>query len=118
MIQKFGMEEANPVTTPADINVTLEANDCVSKPFDRTLYQSLVGSLLYAAVATRPDTANAVATVAKYSASPNETYLTAAKRVLRYLKGTKDIGLCYEQVEDDLVGYAYVNWAGDKGTRR
>ena len=66
----------------------------------------------------RPDIANAVATVAKYSASPNEAHLTAAKRVLRYLKGTKDHGLCYEQVEDGLVGLVDANWAGDKDMRR
>ena len=47
------MSDANPVATPADVNVKLVKDDGVSKPVDGELYQSLIGSLLYAAVATR-----------------------------------------------------------------
>jgi len=56
-------------------------------------YQSIVGSLLYAAIATRPDIAQAVGVVAKFSSKPNEAHLTAAKRILRYLKGTLNLAI-------------------------
>ena len=49
----FGQTEAKTVSTPADLNVKLEKNDGVSKTVDPTQYQSIVGSLLYAAIATR-----------------------------------------------------------------
>ena len=54
MLQKYGLEDANPVMTPADPNVKLVKEDGVSKKVDQLIYQSIVGSLLYAAVATRP----------------------------------------------------------------
>ena len=48
----------------------------------------MVGSVLYAAIATRPDISQAVGVVSKYSSEPTESHLTAVKRILRYLKGT------------------------------
>ena len=50
-------------------------------------------SLIYAAIATRPDIAQAVGTLAKFNLSPNEAHLTAFKRVFRYLKGTVKLHL-------------------------
>ena len=79
-----------------------------------TQYQSIVGSLLYAAIATFPDIAQAVAVVSKFCASPTEAHLTAAKRILRYLKGTSDLGLKYTMSDNGtLVGYVDADWAGD-----
>lgn len=46
------MDNANPVATPADVNVKLRKSDGVSKSVDQHTYQSMVGSLLYAAMAT------------------------------------------------------------------
>ena len=54
------MEDAKPVSTPTDISVKLTKDDGVSKEVDSTEYQSLVGSLLYAAIATRPNISQAV----------------------------------------------------------
>ncbi len=54
ILQKYGMHDANPVATPTDANVKLKRNDGVSKPVNSSTYQSMVGSLLYAAMATRP----------------------------------------------------------------
>ncbi len=52
ILQKYGMDNANPVATPADANVKLKKSDGVSKPVNQSTYQSMVGSLLYAAMAT------------------------------------------------------------------
>ena len=54
LLSRYRMIDVIPVSTPADDNVQLVENDGVSEPADRELYQSLVDSLLYAAVATRP----------------------------------------------------------------
>ena len=54
------------MSTPADINVKLKKNDNVSKHIDTVQYQSIVGSLLYAAMATRPDIAYAVRVLSKF----------------------------------------------------
>ncbi len=53
MLCKFGLMDAKPVSTPADSNVRLKKGDGVSKPLEsNSSYQSMVGSLLYAATAT------------------------------------------------------------------
>ncbi len=52
MLKKYKLEDVTPVSTPADSNVVLEKNDGVSKPVDQVMYQSMFGSLLYAAIAT------------------------------------------------------------------
>jgi hypothetical protein len=61
----------------------------------------MVGSLIYAAIATRPDIAYAVAALAKFNSSPTEAHLTAVKRVFRYLKGTAQLRLQYQETDSD-----------------
>ena len=55
MLEKFGLTQANAALTPADVNVILKKDDETSKPVDSIQYQSLVGSLLYCAIGTRPE---------------------------------------------------------------
>ena len=118
MLEKYSLMDANPVTTPADPNVKLVKNDGVSKRVDSVNYQSIVGSLLYAAVATRPDIAQSVSAVSKFNAEPTESHLTAAKRILRYLKGTIDLCLMYQKTGDtELRAYSDADWAGDHDDR-
>jgi len=54
---------------------------------------------MYAAVATRPDIAFPVNKLASFTANPTMCHWTAAKHVLRYLKGTKNIGITYSKPE-------------------
>lgn len=55
----------------------------------------------------------------KYNADPTSEHLTAVKRVLRYLKGTSDMCLRYQQsADDELTGYSNADWAGDWDDRR
>lgn len=80
----------------------------------------LVGSLLYAAMVTRPDIAYAVQVLGRHMQASNKEHFAAGKRILRYLKGTKDLGLKYGPIEGEfeIVGYADSDWASDKDTRR
>lgn len=56
LLDKYKMSDCKPVSTPMDPNVKLEKDDGYSKPIDATTtYDSMVGSALYAAIATRPD---------------------------------------------------------------
>ncbi len=119
LVRRFGFEDAYTVDTPADLSVPLQQNDGHSQPCDKELFQQLVGSLLYAAVATRPDIAQAVAAVCRFTAAPNQVHMTAAKRILRYLKGTADFGLLYFKSDlQPLHGYCDSDWGGDRDTRR
>ncbi len=96
----------------------LTKNDGVSKEVDKTFYQSVVGSLLYVAVATRPDVAHAVGVVSKFNAAPTRAHWTAVKRILQYLKGSSDLKLQYRKLEKgSLIGYSDADWAGDMDDR-
>ena len=81
LLHRFGMFEAKTSSTPADTNVKLVKNDGAPALVDPVYYQSMVGSLLYAAIATRPDIAQAVGAVSKFNSCPTETHLTAVKRI-------------------------------------
>ncbi|CAB4017401.1 Hypothetical predicted protein, partial [Paramuricea clavata] len=78
----------------------------------------MVGSLIYAAIATRPDIAYAVAALAKFNSSPTEAHLTAVKRVFRYLKGTAQLRLQYQETDANVEGYSDADWASDSDDRR
>ena len=120
LLVKYELQNAKVVSTPVDLNVKLVKDDGFSKKVDPSRYQSMVGSLLYVAIATRPDIAHAVAVVSKFSSYPTEAHLTAVKRIFRYLKGTVDLSLKYEksEMENDLIGYSDADWAGDLDSRR
>ena len=115
LLERYGLFQAKPSTTPV---VKLVKDDGVSKLVDAICYQSMVGSLLYAAIATRPDIAQAVGTVSNFNSCPTEAHLTAVKRILRYLKGTINLRLRYERSTDDsLIGFSDADWAGDMDDR-
>ena len=117
-IQKYGLTDAKTVSTPADLNIKLRKDDSVSKQVNSVTYQSMVGSLLYATVATRPDIAQAVRAVSKFNASPTVAHLTAVKRILRYLKGTVNLAMKYQKTEGGkLIGYSDADYAGDLDDR-
>ena len=117
ILRKFGLENAKTVSTPSDANVKLEKEDGYSNPVDATYYQSLVDSLLYAAMATRPDIVHTVGMLGRYNSAPNETYMTAAKRVCRYLKGTMDIKLVYTDTVCEAVNYSDADLASSVNDR-
>jgi uncharacterized protein YllA (UPF0747 family) len=58
-------------------------------------YASVVGSLMYLMVCTRPKIAHAMIFLSRYMSKPGKEYWTKVKRVFRYLHGTTSYGLCY-----------------------
>eukprot|EP00873_Tetraselmis_striata_P038187 jgi/Tetstr1/458451/TSEL_044886.t1 len=93
MVHKFNLADAHAVSTPAEVGADVPGSN---KPLAAEMrYQALVGSLLYAMVATRPDIAEAVSKLCRVMAKPEERHWQAAKRVLRYLKGTQTLGLTF-----------------------
>ena len=87
---------------------------CSNEPIDhheQRRYQSLVGSLLYAATNTRPDIAFSVGMLCRAMARPSPPLMEAALRVLAYLNQHKHIGLRYDCSEAPLSGMADADWA-------
>lgn len=110
ILKKFGMDQCKPVNTPV---VKEEAQESEVK-VDATQYRQIIGALLYMSKCTRPDTSYAVNQAARKMQEPNETNLTAVKRILRYLAGTRDYGLKYQKYEKALVGYSDASYAEQK----
>lgn len=120
MLERFGMDQCNPVGTPIEGNLRRLEN---GKP--NTEYMSIVGSLLYASMVCRPDITFSVQVLSRHFQSCGPEHLTAAKRVLKYLKGTMDKGIIYQGGTTDrignstsLMGYSDSDWASDTDTRR
>ena len=112
MLHNFNMTEANPASTPMTIGYD---DNAISPPVSEdTPYASLVGSLNYASVCTRPDISFAVSVLCKHLKNPSQNHWQAAKRVLRYLKGTQNYGLTYDYDTTDnctLSGYCDASYA-------
>eukprot|EP00257_Ricinus_communis_P019919 XP_015579038.1 uncharacterized protein LOC107261802 [Ricinus communis] len=79
---------------------------------DEKLYRSLIGWLMYLIV-TRSDIAHAVSLLSRYLHCASEIHFQAAKRILRYVKGTVSYGVKFLQVKNfNLCGYNDSDWAG------
>ena len=83
-------------------------------------YARVVGSLMYLAIISRPDIAYAVQSLARHMQAPTDEHIKAAEHLLRYIQGTKQLGLLLggKGSNIELVGYSDSNWAADKDTRR
>ena len=117
ILKRFNMTECKPVTTPMEPNAKFvkgNPDEVIDVP-----YRSVIGSLMYLMLGTRPDIAYAVGTLSKFLDCPTQTHWTAAKRVIRYLQGTKDHGLIMgKEVNDNLTGMVDANWGTDVEDRR
>ena len=122
VLERFKMEECKPVGTPVSTSTKLvsgEAHELLGEQ-EQKQYQSLVGSLMYAMVGTRPDLAYAVGILSQFLSRPTDLHWQTAKRVLRYVKGTLDRKLEYRPVSQSgvLYGYTDSDWAGCVETRK
>jgi hypothetical protein len=100
----YQMESCKPVATPMDKNTILKPREG-PKAADQDIrrFARLVGSLLYLANTMRPDIAYATSILSQYLMDPSDDHWIAAKRVLRYLRGTKDFGLFFGKDDGDSV---------------
>jgi len=91
-------------------------------PADEALYLSILGSIRYLMLCTRPDLAYPVRALCKFTAHPTEMHMNACKRLLRYISKTKNLGLHYGPFDYNTspipVGFSDADWAGDQSTRR
>ena len=115
LLEKYGLKDANPVATPMDPNVKLdmEAKEAEEAEEKEDLkighgYAQLIGSLMYLALATRPDISYAVNRLAQFTSNPKPVHWTALKRIFRYLKQTKNANLTYggeEEIKNTSINF-------------
>ena len=116
--------EAHSTDTPLSPGVHLTREDSPTIPLKElgTQYREIVGSLQWLATCTRPDLAHAAQALASFSSNPGPEHMKEAKRTLRYLNGTIDLGITYTRsatpLANTLFGFCDSDWAACLDTRR
>ncbi|KAK8936102.1 hypothetical protein KSP39_PZI012973 [Platanthera zijinensis] len=124
VLERFSMLDCKPGDVPVLKGDKLSLSQCPRNDIERECmkeipYASAVSSLMYAQVCTRPDIAFAVGLLGRYQSNPGHAHWVAAKKVLRYLKRTKDVKLVYHRVQNlELVGYTDSDFAGCEDDRK
>ena len=100
-LERYGCDDGRTHPTPLSSGVKLTKADSPTTPsaiaeMKDYPYQSLIGTLMYAMLGTRPDIAFAVGALSKYSSNPGKVHWNEAVHVLRYLGGTKDLALVFD----------------------
>jgi spore germination protein GerM len=105
LVKWFGLDGKSHARTPMSTNVKMSV-DLTSKQVDPTLYRSIIGSLLYL-TASRPDIAFSVGVCARFQDNPNESHLTAVKRIIRYVNAIVNYGIYFfRETNLVLAGYS------------
>ncbi|KAF7573989.1 hypothetical protein PtrM4_056120 [Pyrenophora tritici-repentis] len=97
--------------------VELVAREGLATPGEINLYQRKIGSLLFAAVNTRPDVAFPVSRLARFLTNPGPLHQEAADRVLLYLESTKLLSLSFGG-DDQLVVASDASFADNTADRK
>ncbi|CAI7809569.1 unnamed protein product [Closterium sp. NIES-53] len=98
MGEKYGLEEGRSVKTPLPSEFQLHLDEEEGEVLEYELqhrFQSLVASLMYASVNTRPNIAYFVSQLARVVSRPLQEHLDAAERQVRYCMATSRVGLQY-----------------------
>ena len=123
VLQRFNMEGGKAVSTPLPPYVKLSHTDSPKSDEERAMMAkvacaSAVGSLMYVMIATRPDIAFAVGVVSWYMANPRKRHWEAVKCIMRYMKGTKDMSICFGSGQNYVLGYTDSDFAGHVDNKR
>ncbi|XP_073133394.1 secreted RxLR effector protein 161-like [Henckelia pumila] len=110
LLKKFGMENCSAASTPMSASIKLDKY-AAETSVDQTLFKGLIGSLLYL-TASRPDIIFSVGQCAIFQSDPKQSHFIAVKIILKYLKGTQNVGLWDPKDSSlNLIGYSDADYA-------
>jgi hypothetical protein len=123
VLHRFNMHDAKFVSTPIASYFKLSALQCPTSKDDieymlRVPYSSVVGSLMYIMVCSRPDLSHAMSLVSRYMANPGKEHLNDVQWIFRYLRGTSKACLKFGWTGGGLVGYVDSDYATNLDKRR
>ena len=123
LVERFRLQNTTTVTTPLEPGVMLTKGQYPTTPAELqdmsgNRYRQLIGSLLFVALAIRPDISFAISKLAQFLVNPARIHLDAALRVLRYLKGTKKWTLNLGGDVADEAGFTGSDRGGDRDGRK
>ena len=108
VLERFNMKSAKPVSTSLASHFKLSKKSCPTTDEEKkemaiVPYFSTIGSLMYAMVYTQLDITHAVGVVSRFLSNPTKDHWEAVKWILRYLKGSLRMCLCFGGLEPILV---------------
>uniref|UniRef100_A0A5S6QEJ0 CCHC-type domain-containing protein n=1 Tax=Trichuris muris TaxID=70415 RepID=A0A5S6QEJ0_TRIMR len=134
--EKFNMQDCKAVACPWESSMKLSkemspTTPVESKEMSRIPYKAAVGSLMFLMTSSRPDISFETSKVSQFSENPGPAHWKAVKRILRYIKGTKELRLVFrsksqgdkrqEGIKCDslqLTAFCDSDWADDIDSRR
>jgi len=116
-------QRAKPISVPMSSNTALRKTQLTDEVADQRLYQRQIGSMIFAMVYIRPDTALSVSKLSQYISNPGDYHTIAVKGVLRYFRSTVDLCIRFSPTStvhkgDTVVGYTDSSYADCPDTRR
>lgn len=118
ILEESGLKEAKISKFPVDTGYYKQEGSYLSSNEE---YRKLIGMLLYLTTNTRPDIAASVCILSKKVEKPRDNDLNEVRRIIRYLKGTRNLKLQLNNEESDgsnIFAYSDANWAEDKHDRK
>jgi len=120
ILTKYGMQDAKPTSTPMQLGALnlMVINPNQATKGDIEEYQSKMGSITYLAIQTRSDIAFECSVLSGFLTNPSQNHMNAANWLLRYIKGTQELGVQYggkalANNTGTLHGYSASDFAGD-----
>ena len=115
------MDKTHPISTPMIVRSLEVSKDPfrLQEENEKSLgpevpYLSAIGALMYLANSTRLDIAFSVNLLERFSSSPTRRHCNGVKHILRFLKGTSDMGLFYINKDSAyLVGHVDASYLSD-----
>ena len=118
LVKNFNLEEAKPCSTPM-VPGYVKDNSEENLLETNTCYRRAIGGLLYIATTCRPDIAAAVNILSRKTEKPTKKDFEAVKRIIKYLKTTKDLKLVIDNKREPILQvFADSDWANDPSDRR
>lgn len=122
LLTEYNMDECKMVKTPTELGLKLSKTDSPSNEIEREEmrnipYRQLIGSLMYVALATRPDILYSTTKLSQFVSNPGRIHWIQAKRILRYLAATKDKCLTYSVGSNEIEVFSDADWAADVDDR-
>jgi hypothetical protein len=119
VLKTLDLQNAKSTDTPLPQGYSPVPSTKTASPELKRKYQSIIGSLLYLMLGTRPDIAFAVTKMAQFASNPSEEHLKRLMYIGRYLVGTQDYTLTYKGHDNQgLVLYVDSDWASDPHSRK
>lgn len=115
IVQRFNMSECKAAVNPMEFNFQInKSEEIIAVP-----YRELIRSLTYLSMISRPDITFATSYLGRYLDHPTTAAWKAAKRIIRYVKATRNLSLTFRKTTGlGITAFSDADWAADKNDRK